>query len=79
MKDPNLRVVLGFRSASPFIQLYLDKAYSTAIGQALDDAIADQFAGKATPAQVVAQDRGGGEEEVTVGTEKTPWRPARKR
>jgi raffinose/stachyose/melibiose transport system substrate-binding protein len=55
VKDPNLRVVLGFRSASPFIQLYLDQAYSTAIGQALDNAIADQFAGKATPAQVVAQ------------------------
>ena len=55
VKDPNLRVVLGFRSASPFIQLYLDQAYSTAIGQALDNAIADQFAGKATPAKVVAQ------------------------
>ena len=55
VKDPNLRVVLGFRSAAPFIQLYLDIAYSQAIGQALDDAIADQFAGKATPAQVVAK------------------------
>ena len=48
-------VVLGFRSASPFIQLYLDQAYSAAIGQALDNAIADQFAGKATPAQVVGK------------------------
>jgi len=55
VKDPNLRTVLGFRSAAPFIQLYLDIAYSQAIGQALDDAIADQFAGKATPAQVVAK------------------------
>ena len=55
VKDPNLRVVLGFRSASPFIQLYLDQAYSVAIGQALDNAIADQFAGKATPAQVVGK------------------------
>ena len=55
VKDPNLRTVLKFRSASPFIQLYLDQAYSTAIGQALDQAIADQFAGKATPAQVVAR------------------------
>jgi raffinose/stachyose/melibiose transport system substrate-binding protein len=55
VKDPNLRVVLGFRSASPFIQLYLDQAYSAAIGQALDNAIADQFAGKATPVQVVGK------------------------
>ena len=38
---------------SPFIQLYLDIAYSTSVGQALDDAVADQFAGKATPKQVV--------------------------
>ena len=55
VKDPNLRTVLKFRSTSPFIQLYLDQAYSAAIGQALNGAIAKQFAGKATPAQVVAQ------------------------
>ena len=55
VKDPNLKTVLAFRSSSPFIQLYLDQAYSTAIGQALNQAIADQFAGKATPAQVVAK------------------------
>jgi raffinose/stachyose/melibiose transport system substrate-binding protein len=53
VKDPNLKTVLKFRSSSPFIQLYLDQAYSTAIGQALNNAIADQFAGKATPQQVV--------------------------
>jgi raffinose/stachyose/melibiose transport system substrate-binding protein len=53
VKDPNLRTVLKARSASPFVQLYLDIAYSQAIGQALDAAIADQFAGKATPQQVV--------------------------
>jgi raffinose/stachyose/melibiose transport system substrate-binding protein len=55
VKDPNLRVVLGYRSAAPFVQLYLDIAYSQAVGQALDNAIADQFAGKLTPAQVVAK------------------------
>ena len=43
--------MLKFRSSSPFIQLYLDIAYSQAIGQALDAAIADQFAGKATPSR----------------------------
>jgi raffinose/stachyose/melibiose transport system substrate-binding protein len=55
VKDPNLKTVLKFRSSSPFIQLYLDQAYSAAIGQALNGAIAKQFAGKATPAQVVAE------------------------
>jgi raffinose/stachyose/melibiose transport system substrate-binding protein len=47
--------VLKFRSTSPFIQLYLDQAYSAAIGQALNGAIAKQFAGKATPEQVVRE------------------------
>jgi raffinose/stachyose/melibiose transport system substrate-binding protein len=55
VKDPNLGTVLKFRTTSPFIQLYLDQAYSAAIGQALNTAIAKQFAGKATPAQVVAE------------------------
>jgi raffinose/stachyose/melibiose transport system substrate-binding protein len=55
VKDPNLSTVLKFRSSSPFIQLYLDQAYSAAIGQALNGAIAKQFAGKATPAQVVQE------------------------
>jgi len=55
VKDPNLKTVLKFRSSSPFIQLYLDQAYSAAIGQALNGAIAKQFAGKATAAQVVAE------------------------
>ena len=53
VKDPNLKAVLKARSSSPFIQLYLDIAFSRAIGQALDAAAADQFAGKATPQQVV--------------------------
>jgi raffinose/stachyose/melibiose transport system substrate-binding protein len=55
VKDPNLRTVLKFRSSSPFVQLYLDQAYSAAIGQALNGAIAKQFAGKATPEQVVQE------------------------
>jgi raffinose/stachyose/melibiose transport system substrate-binding protein len=53
VKDPNLSTVLKSRSSSPFVQLYLDIAYSQSIGQALDSAIADQFAGAASPEQVV--------------------------
>jgi raffinose/stachyose/melibiose transport system substrate-binding protein len=55
VKDPNLKAVLKARSISPFVQLYLDIAFSAAIGQALDDAVANQFAGQATPQQVVDQ------------------------
>jgi raffinose/stachyose/melibiose transport system substrate-binding protein len=55
VKDPNLRTVLKSRSSSPFVQLYLDIAFSAAIGQALDDAVANQFAGQASPKQVIDQ------------------------
>ena len=65
MTDPNLKAVLNARSSSPFIQLYLDIAYSRAIGQALDSATADQFAGKATPKQVVEWIVKGGEAQVS--------------
>jgi raffinose/stachyose/melibiose transport system substrate-binding protein len=55
VKDPNLKAVMASRSSSPFVQLYLDIAYSAAIGQALDDAVANEFAGQATPQQVLTQ------------------------
>jgi raffinose/stachyose/melibiose transport system substrate-binding protein len=51
--DPILRGVAKARSASPFVQTYLDIAYSTTVGQALDSAIADLFAGTKSPQQVV--------------------------
>jgi len=49
----HLRTILGYRSQSPFIQLYLDVTFGANIGNALNSAIADQFAGQATPQQVV--------------------------
>jgi raffinose/stachyose/melibiose transport system substrate-binding protein len=55
VKDPNLQTVLKFRSKSPFVQLYLDIAFSQSIGQALDSAVADMFAGQASAGQVVQQ------------------------
>jgi raffinose/stachyose/melibiose transport system substrate-binding protein len=51
--DPNLRTILGYRSHSPFIQLYLDVTFGANIGNALNSAIADQFAGQASPQDVV--------------------------
>jgi raffinose/stachyose/melibiose transport system substrate-binding protein len=53
--DPILRGVATARSKSPFVQTYLDIAYPTAVGQALDSAIADLFAGAKNPQQVVAE------------------------
>jgi raffinose/stachyose/melibiose transport system substrate-binding protein len=51
--DPNLQRLLEFRGESPYIQSYLDIAYGTTVGQALNDAIAEQFAGTLSPEEVV--------------------------
>ena len=51
--DPILRAVATARGKSPFVETYLDIAYPTAVGQALDSAIADLFAGAKNPQQVV--------------------------
>jgi raffinose/stachyose/melibiose transport system substrate-binding protein len=54
VSDPNLRMVIDARSKAPFVQLYLDIAYGSNVGQALNDAIAQQFAGSKSPQQVVS-------------------------
>jgi raffinose/stachyose/melibiose transport system substrate-binding protein len=51
--DPNLTGLIAFRDKASYVQLYLDIAYATSVGQALDDATADQFAGTKNPSQVV--------------------------
>ena len=53
VSDPTLKGVLDARGASSYVQTYFDIATPTAVGQALNDAIANLFAGKATPEQVV--------------------------
>jgi raffinose/stachyose/melibiose transport system substrate-binding protein len=53
VSDPNLKSLIGIRNKVPYVQLYLDIAFSTSVGQALDDATANQFAGTASPQQVV--------------------------
>jgi raffinose/stachyose/melibiose transport system substrate-binding protein len=52
--DPNLKGLIDFRGKAPYVQLYLDIAYGQTVGQALDDAIAEQFAGTKSPQQVVS-------------------------
>jgi raffinose/stachyose/melibiose transport system substrate-binding protein len=51
--DVSLKGLLTFKAKSSFIQSYLDIAYGAKVGQALDAAIASQFAGKLTPEKVV--------------------------
>jgi len=51
--DPSLKTLLEYRNQAPFVQLYFDKALPTAVGQALNDEIANMFAGKSTPDKIV--------------------------
>ncbi|NYI77795.1 ABC transporter substrate-binding protein [Nocardioides panzhihuensis] len=53
VKDPALAELLKVRDESPFVQLYFDTAFGESVGGAMNDEIALQFAGKATPEDVV--------------------------
>jgi raffinose/stachyose/melibiose transport system substrate-binding protein len=50
---PALKDVLSFYKATPFLQTYFDIAFPTNVGQALDAAIADYFAGQGTPQSII--------------------------
>jgi raffinose/stachyose/melibiose transport system substrate-binding protein len=52
VKDPNMKSVLDARGQASFVQLYLDQAYAPAVGQAINDAVQQLFAGKASPEEV---------------------------
>src|SRR3954470_23529856 len=52
VKDPNMKAVLDARGQASFVQLYLDQAYAPAVGQAVNDAVQELFAGKASPEEV---------------------------
>jgi len=51
--DPTLKGLLTIRNQAAYVQLYFDKALPTAVGSALNDEIANMFAGKSTPAKIV--------------------------
>jgi len=53
--DPNMKSVLDARANASFVQLYLDQAYPPAVGQAVNDAVQELFAGKASPQDVAGQ------------------------
>lgn len=52
--DPTLKSLIEYRNASSFVQLYFDKALPTAVGEALNDDIANLFAGQSSPEQIVS-------------------------
>jgi raffinose/stachyose/melibiose transport system substrate-binding protein len=52
VKDPTLQKVLQASQSSPFVQTYFDQALPTAVGNALNDAIANFFAGQGSPKDI---------------------------
>lgn len=58
--DPALASLLEFRDASPFIQLYFDTALGTNVGNAMNAAVVNVFAG-ADPATIVADTKAAAE------------------
>jgi len=54
VKDPNLKEVAESLSSATGYQLYLDQAYPPAVGQQVNDSVAELFAGTKTPEQVGA-------------------------
>jgi raffinose/stachyose/melibiose transport system substrate-binding protein len=51
--DPTLKQVLAYSQHTPYIQQYFDIAFPTDVGQALDDSVANYFAGQGTPQSIV--------------------------
>jgi len=54
IQDPTLKQVQTYLSSASYIQLYFDQALPTSVGNALNDAIANFFAGKGTSQDIVA-------------------------
>ena len=54
LTDPTLQTISSFSTKASYIQMYFDIAFPTAVGQALDAAVADFFAGQGT-AQTIVQ------------------------
>jgi raffinose/stachyose/melibiose transport system substrate-binding protein len=53
LSDPTLRQILAYSHASPYIQNYFDIAFPTNVGQAVDNAVANFFAGQGSPAMII--------------------------
>ncbi|MFJ7214516.1 extracellular solute-binding protein [Amycolatopsis sp. NPDC098790] len=54
LKTDTLKQVYDYGIKAPYLQMYFDKAFPTAVGAALNDAVANMFAGQGTPEGIVA-------------------------
>ena len=52
LEDPNLKMVAEGLAASSFVQLWLDTAYGTTVGNAMNEGIVNLFGGAGTPEDV---------------------------
>lgn len=53
IQDPSLKTVQQALNSASYIEVYFDQALPTSVGQALNDAVADFFAGKGSPQGIV--------------------------
>jgi raffinose/stachyose/melibiose transport system substrate-binding protein len=51
--DPNVKMNLQALQDTPYLQNYFDTAFPFSVGQSLDDAVANYFAGKGSPQSIV--------------------------
>ena len=51
--DPNMKTLLDSRNNAGYVQLWLDVAYGPNVGGALNDAVANTFAGQGSPEDIV--------------------------
>ncbi|GAA1059299.1 ABC transporter substrate-binding protein [Agromyces bracchium] len=55
LEDPNLTLVAEGLAASSFVQLWLDTAFGTTVGNAMNDGIVNLFGGSGTPDEIVTK------------------------
>jgi len=53
LEDPNLKQVAEGLAAASFVQLWLDTAFGTTVGNAMNEGIVNLFAGNGTPEDIV--------------------------
>lgn len=55
LEDPNLKMVAEGLAAASFVQLWLDTAYGTTVGNAMNEGIVNLFGGAGTPEDIVTK------------------------
>lgn len=55
LEDPNLKMVADGLAAASFVQLWLDTAFGTTVGNAMNEGIVNLFGGAGTPQDIVTK------------------------